>query len=270
MADTDTKTLFLGAGNMARAILAGFKDSGGDMGAISVVDPFADEEMVSDLGLLKLYRDLADIDHNVTRFDTIVVAVKPQIFETFESGWADVLADDGTVISIMAGVPSEKILAKIGKPASVVRCMPNMAAAVGRSVNVAYTKDACRKDLFESLFQGSGPVSWIEQEDEIHLTTALSGSGPAYFFAFVEALAAAGENAGLTKRMSLDLSIDTMIGAAELLKNNRAPQSLREGVTSKGGTTAAALSAFGAHDNLNAIVQDAVDAAIERSHELAS
>ncbi|QBR37857.1 pyrroline-5-carboxylate reductase [Leisingera sp. NJS201] len=260
-------TLFIGAGNMAQSILTGYKASGGDMAHVSVLDPFADVELAVGLNLKGLYRRIDEIEPD-TLFDVVVLAVKPQIFETFGTDWASVLIDGGTVISIMAGVSSTRITACAGKPCSVVRCMPNMAAAVGRSVNVAYTADSTRKKTFETLFSGSGAIRWLANEDDMHLTTAISGSGPAYFFAFVEALAQAGTKAGLPAQLSLDLSIDTMIGAADLLKTKRAPADLRQSVTSKGGTTAAALDAFGLHDNLKAIVEDAVAAAVARSREL--
>ncbi|KIC31189.1 pyrroline-5-carboxylate reductase [Leisingera sp. ANG-S5] len=267
MARQSKTTLFIGAGNMAQAILTGYKASGGDMAQVSVLDPFADVELAVGLNLRGLYRRIDEIEPG-TLFDVVVLAVKPQIFETFGTDWASALAESGTVISIMAGISSARIAAGAGKPCSVVRCMPNMAAAVGRSVNVAYTADSNRKKTFELLFSGSGAIQWIGDEDHIHLTTAISGSGPAYFFAFVEALAQAGAKAGLPEPLSFDLSIDTMIGAAELLKTKRAPADLRQSVTSKGGTTAAALDAFGLHDNLKAIVEDAVAAAVARSRDL--
>lgn len=267
MEHKEKSTLFIGAGNMAQAILKGFKTSSGNMEQISVVDPYAEVDLAVELRLNGLYRRVDEIAPG-TEFDTIVLAVKPQIFETFDKAWSSVLAENGTVISIMAGVSSDRIAAQAAKPCSIVRCMPNMGAAVGQSVNIAYTADTSRQRTFEDLFSGSGPVSWINKEEDIHLTTAVSGSGPAYFFAFVEALASAGEKAGLPSSLALDLSIDTLIGAAELLKTNRKPAELRQSVTSKGGTTAAALDAFGAHDNLAAIVQDAVDAAISRSRAL--
>lgn len=268
MEQIEKTTLFIGCGNMGLAIVKGFRKSGGNMNNVSVVDPFLETESAVELGFGGLYRRLADVPQD-QMFDRVVLAVKPQIFETLDAQWIDHLAHDGMVISIMAGVESKRLGNGLSTAQSVVRCMPNMAAAVGYSVNVVYISDQSRKPDFESLFRGSGPVQWVASEDEIHMTTAISGSGPAYFFAFVEALAQAGEKAGLETGFSLNLAMDTMIGAAELLKSNRDPASLRESVTSKGGTTAAALEALGHHDNLNAVVADGVSAAITRSRELA-
>jgi len=266
MTKTALHTLFLGGGNMGRAILKGYKTGGGDMSEIAILDPFMDRADATDLGISTVYRDYAEIPDRV-KFATIVLATKPQVFEEASRPIANVLDQNALVISIMAGVGSSRIIQTIGKDVAVVRCMPNMAAAVQRSVNVAFATDASTKNRFEALFAGSGPVRWVEDEDDIHATTAVSGSGPAYFFAFTEAMALAGEQVGLDQQFSLELAIDTLIGAAELLKHDRAPSRLRESVTSKGGTTAAALEQFALHNNLNAIVMDAVMAAQSRSKE---
>ena len=237
------------------------------MSEIAILDPFMNETDATDLGISTVYRDHLDIPEGM-KFATIVLATKPQVFEEASRPVADILDQNALIISIMAGVSSARIIRTIGQDFAVVRCMPNMAAAVQRSVNVAFATDASTRSRFEALFAGSGPVSWVDDEDDIHATTAVSGSGPAYFFAFTEAMALAGEQAGLDPQFSLDLAIDTLIGAAELLKHDRAPSCLRESVTSKGGTTAAALEQFALHNNLNAIVMDAVLAAQFRSKEL--
>ncbi len=266
MTKTALHTLFLGGGNMGRAILKGYKTGGGDMSEIAILDPYMNEADATDLGIGTVYRDHSDIPEG-TKFATIVLATKPQVFEEASRPVASILDQNALIISIMAGVSSARIIQTIGKDIAVVRCMPNMAAAIQRSVNVAFATNASTKSRFEALFAGSGPVCWVEGEDDIHATTAVSGSGPAYFFAFTEALALAGEQAGLDPQFSLELAIDTLIGAAELLKLDRAPSRLRESVTSKGGTTAAALEQFALHNNLNAIVMDAVIAAQARSKE---
>ena len=267
MTDTANQTLFIGGGNMGRAILRGYKTNGGDMSGISIIDPFMEVQDAKDLGVATLYRAYGDIPGDL-KFSTVVLATKPQVFEEASRPVANVLSEDALVVSIMAGVTSARITQNIGRHVPVVRCMPNMAAAVQKSVNVAFATDEAGKGTFEALFSGSGPVRWVGNEDDIHATTAISGSGPAYFFAFVEALGQAGEVAGLDPHFSLDLAIDTMIGAAELLKQDRSPSKLRESVTSKGGTTAAALDQFALHNNLNASVMDAVMAAQSRSKEL--
>lgn len=261
------QTLFIGGGNMARAILKGHESDGGDMAAISIIDPFMSNDDAADLGIGRLYRTYGEVPEDL-KFATAVLATKPQAFEEASRPVANVFGEGALVISIMAGVSSTRIIQTIGRDIPVVRCMPNMAAAVQKSVNVAYASSPSSKGRFEALFKGSGPVRWVGREDDIHATTAVSGSGPAYFFAFVEALGQAGVAAGLDSDFALNLAMDTLIGTAELLKSDRAPARLRKSVTSKGGTTEAALEAFTTRNNLNDIVMGAVLAAQSRSKEL--
>jgi len=263
------KTLFIGAGNMGRAIIKGYLSAGGDALSITIVDPTVSELVQQELPGVGIYPTIEGLPSGV-EFDFVVLAVKPQVFQSISLGISKIVSKNSTIISIMAGVDSTTIQTAILDKISVIRCMPNMAASVGYSANVAYTTDGTKRAAFEHLFGGAGPVTWVQEEAQIHLTTAVSGSGPAYFFAFTEALAAAGAREGLDAQLALDLAIDTLIGAGELLKQTRDPCSLRQSVTSKGGTTAAALDAFAFNGNLNAIVDDAVSAAVARSKELAA
>jgi pyrroline-5-carboxylate reductase len=267
MTNSPRTTLFLGGGNMARAILRGYRASGGDMQKVFILDPFLPQDAADELGAGGLFRSAADFPRSA-EFGQVVLATKPQVFD--EAAAAARAAFEGAplIISIMAGVSSTRISQATVSAAPVVRCMPNMAAAAGCSVNVAFCADEPSRAAFEALFRGSGPVYWVDAEEDIHATTAVSGSGPAYFFAFAEALQLAGQKAGLNSGFALDLAIDTLIGSAELLKQQRDPAAFRRSITSKGGTTEAALAAFALHNNLNAIVEDAVLAAAERSKAL--
>ena len=139
---------------MGNAILVGFRSSGGDMSAVSVVDPFMEVAAAVELGINSIYRCIDDLPDGI-EFEIIVLAVKPQIFATFQKNWAGKLSNDGMVISIMAGVASDRIQASAGRACDVVRCMPNIAAAVGRSVNVAFTTNPARKSDFHLLFSGA-------------------------------------------------------------------------------------------------------------------
>ncbi len=261
-------TLFVGAGNMGRAIIKGYLSAGGKATDISIVDPFISDSTKQELAGAHFFADFDSLGPDA-RFGAVVLATKPQIFHSVSQDIARVTVENGTIISIMAGIGSETIAEAVGGGHfSVVRCMPNMAASKGYSANVAFTADETKKQGFERLFGGSGTVRWVDDEEQIHLTTAISGSGPAYFFAFVEALAASGAATGLDPQLAMDLAIDTLIGAGELLKSDRDPETLRKSVTSKGGTTAAALDAFGLNGNLQAVVDDATAAAIARSKEL--
>ena len=181
--------------------------------------------------------------------------------------WQDV----GLVISIVAGIPTSTILKSAGSEQPVIRCMPNIAASVGRSITVAVgnqTVTAEHRQLFEQIFSTSGTCHWLTKEEGLHAVTAVSGSGPAYFFAPVEAMAHAGSSAGLDPALAGGLALDTMIGAAALLERDCNATNLREQVTSPGGTTAAALGELRRDDALNVLTANAVKTAIRRSHEL--
>jgi len=259
--------LFVGAGNMGMAILKGYKANGGNTSLVSIVDPNLNEALASEIDIKKVYRSFSEIAQEQT-FSCIVIAVKPQMFEEVSSSLGRLLTSDSLVVSIMAGIGTNRILQNIGHTGPIIRCMPNMAASVGLSANVAFASNPDFKEQFEKLFKGAGPISWVENEELIHTTTAISGSGPAYFFAFTEALALAGMKNGLEYDFALKLSIDTAIGAAELMKVSRSPSSLRESVMSKGGTTVAALDVFSKDEQLSLLVEDAVSAAKNRSKEM--
>ena len=263
------KVLFIGAGNMGFAILRSFISGGRRSFDISILDPnLSSEKKVLLLGC-KFYEEFSELI-NTKQFDVIVIAVKPQIFDDIASDIGSIIRDDGLVVSIMAGVETNRINSGLGKDIKIIRCMPNLAALVNYSVNVAFITDdmPAQKLIYEELFHDSGPIKWIDDEDLIHKTTALSGSGPAYFLAFVEALTRAGESLGLTEEQASDLAVDTLLGTAALLKEERSPEALRERVTSKGGTTAAAISIFMQDNRLDDLVEEALIAAEKRSREL--
>ena len=264
------RVLFIGAGNMGFAILRSFIDSGNESFDISIIDPNLSKEKKIQLPGCSFYEDFTELVDTV-QFDVIVIAIKPQIFNDISSEIGACIDDSGLIVSIMAGVETNRINSCLGKDIKIIRCMPNLAALVNYSVNVAYiagTVDSSQKVTFEELFNGSGPIKWIDNEDLMHKTTALSGSGPAYYFAFTEALIKAGESMGLSSKQASDLAIDTFLGTAALIKENRSPEVLRERVTSKGGTTAAALSILMKNNCLDNLVKDALVAAEKRSKEL--
>ena len=264
------KLLLIGAGSMGTAIIKSFIESGGNPEDISVLDPYINETNKNILSGCSIYNSQADIPEQ-SSFDAILLAVKPQTFNEISQDISVFSSAKCCVISIMAGVETKRIASSLGIEIPVIRCMPNIAALVKRSVNVAYIENDSydqQKAIFEDLFRGSGPIRWVDDEDLIHKTTALSGSGPAYFFAFVEAIAKAGIKAGLSEEHAMNLSIDTLIGAAALIETDRSPKKLRDSVTSKGGTTAAALSVFMDNKSLDDLVSDALSAAEKRSREL--
>jgi pyrroline-5-carboxylate reductase len=176
-------------------------------------------------------------------------------------------------LSIAAGKTIGSIARGLGSEAAIVRAMPNTPAAVRRGVTVLLASPSVSeagRALCESLMAAVGQVAWIASETEMDAVTAMSGSGPAYVFLMVEALAAAGENLGLASELAQTLARATVIGAGELLRQSpQSAASLRQDVTSPNGTTFAALQVLGAPGGLTDLLQRAVAAAARRAQELA-
>ncbi|WP_442756892.1 pyrroline-5-carboxylate reductase [Methylocystis sp. JAN1] len=206
-------------------------------------------------------------------FDAVVLAIKPQMLEAGAEAAAPFVGPDSVVVSILAGKRIADISARLPAARSVVRAMPNTPAAIGRGMTGAYAGDGtseAQRALAHALLVAAGQVEWVESEALIDAVTAVSGSGPAYVFYLVEALAAAGVEAGLPADLAGRLARATIEGAGELL--HRQPdvsaETLRQRVTSPGGTTAAALSVLMADDGLAPLMARAVAAAKKRAAEL--
>ena len=201
---------------------------------------------------------------------TIVLAVKPQVLETVVREIAPSVGANQLIVSIAAGVPIAAIEAWLGVDRAVVRCMPNTPALVGAGIagliaNAAATDD--QRDEAEAILRTVGEVVWFDSDAELDAVTALSGSGPAYFFAVIEALIAAGTNIGLDARTAKRLVVATARGAA-IMTGSDDPAELRRRVTSPGGTTERALSIL-AERAVQEAFDEAVRGAFERSRELA-
>ncbi|MEO1137613.1 MAG: pyrroline-5-carboxylate reductase, partial [Pseudomonadota bacterium] len=203
---------------------------------------------------------------------SMVIAVKPQTVEAVLPDYAP-LAKNALVISVMAGKSLAKISEALGGAERLARAMPNLPAAIGKGVSGLYARqgvDAAGRALIEALMQAAGTVVWVRNEQEIDLVTAVSGSGPAYFFLLTEALADAGVQLGLKKETAAALARATLTGAGALLEADaRSPAELRRAVTSPGGTTDAALKIFDGDDRaLRSLVEKAAAAAAKRASEL--
>jgi pyrroline-5-carboxylate reductase len=196
----------------------------------------------------------------------VVLAVKPQIWRAAIAGLEEKLAGS-VLVSVMAGVPIAALEAAI-PGAIIVRAMPNTPAAIGRGVTGLFSAHAASRPLVTPLFEASGDAHWLDREADFDALTGVSGSGPAYVFAFIEALAAAGEAQGLSPGLAMALARGTVTGAAALAASDPAEASeLRRRVTSPGGTTAAGLAAL--TPGLSALLESTVRAAANRSRELA-
>ena len=265
----DKKIGIIGCGNMGEALLKGLSQAVEKSTSLMVSELDAKRREY----LQSKYKMIAGIDNNaVVKFaDVIILAVKPKDFDTvLKNEVCCGISKNKLLISIAAGVGTKYIEKIVGRDIPVVRVMPNMAAAVGEAISsisrggAATLKDAAlAKDIFSSI----GDVVELD-EKYVDAVTALSGSGPAYFFYLIESLIEAGTAAGLNVDISKKLALKTALGSAKLLEVLKEdPAALRARVTSKGGTTEAALKVFESRKFKN-IVKEAVCAAKARSKEL--
>lgn len=262
------KIAFLGGGNMARALIGGLLAQGVEADAIRVIEVNAGAR--EKLAARYPVQVSAAPDAAALSCDTLVLAVKPQ---DMRAALASLGSDLGStlVISIAAGLRLENLSRWLGGHRRIVRCMPNMPALIGKGISGLYAlPDVSREERAraEQVLGAAGEVVWVETEALLDLVTAVSGSGPAYVFWFIEQLAASGERLGLAPHTAQRLALATVLGAAELAANTTdSPAVLREQVTSKGGTTEAALNVF-AEERMAERLARAIEAASRRGAAL--
>ena len=265
------RTGFIGAGNMAQAIIGGLVKTGTPPENISIYEPNSElaNRLVSRLGIQAVNENTAIFEN----CDAVMLAVKPQIMQgALESAKGVVLKPGAFIVSVAAGLPIHLLQSWLGAMHPVVRVMPNTPALVGAGVSGLFASkqaSAEQKQAVESIMRAVGSVIWVENETLIDVVTAVSGSGPAYFFYFIEALERAGLENGLSAEHAKLLSTETAFGAAKLaLESEANAATLRQRVTSPGGTTEAALNVFEKQAVSDSIVQ-AVQAAVDRARDLA-
>ncbi len=268
---SEPKITFIGGGNMARAIYRGLVESGFPAENIGVVDPSeAAQSAARASGLIRIAESATDADLSA---DLIVLAVKPQITGIALSPLAHRVSSTATVLSIIAGINSASLANLLGLPNddAVVRSMPNTPALVGEGMTGLFSNSDQRahgRILAERVMSAVGQCVWVSNESDLDLVTAISGSGPAYFFLFMESLADAAVELGMSPQTAHQLSVQTALGAAKLAQaSDDGLAKLRENVTSPGGTTEQAIESFEASE-LRAIVMSATRAAKKRSIEL--
>jgi pyrroline-5-carboxylate reductase len=259
---------FIGGGNMASAIFGGLLRAGACRPAdLIVVEPHAPQrdKLAAEFGLTAL----AAGDASLARAATVVWAVKPQLFAEAAAPLKPWVGG-ALHLSVMAGIRVQRLADATGA-ARIVRAMPNTPALIGQGIAGLFAAPevtAGERAAIDALLAPTGQTLWVEREADLDAVTAISGSGPAYFFYFVEALMAAAVEMGLTPEQGRRLALATCGGAAALgLASDEAPATLRERVTSKGGTTHAALSAMQA-DAVGEAIQRAARAAQQRAVEL--
>ena len=206
--------------------------------------------------------------------DVLFLAIKPQTLEAAAPDLAPLAGGETLVISILAGKRIADLAARLPRARALARVMPNTPAAVGRGASAGFASPATsarQRDWAQSLMSSVGQFDWLADEKLIDAVTAISGSGPAYVFALVEAMAEAGEKLGLPAELAMKLARATVEGAGELMYREPAVAAakLRENVTSPGGTTAAALAILRAPDGYPALLAKAAEAARDRAQELA-
>lgn len=262
---------FIGAGNMASSIIGGLLSSGHPARNIRAADPFPESlERLGAMGPVGLFDDNAAA---VSGADVVVLAVKPQVMaEAADSIAAEVATGNAVVVSIAAGITIETLEQRLGTGTAIVRCMPNTPALLGCGASALYangnTTDEQRAHA-ESLLNAVGLSRWVPQESALDAITALSGSGPAYFFLFMEAMADAGRELGLDADTATAMTLQTALGAARMATEGDVDLvELRRRVTSPGGTTERAVQQFES-DDLRGRVAAAMHAAFERSMEMA-
>ncbi|WP_426611484.1 pyrroline-5-carboxylate reductase [Bradyrhizobium sp. McL0616] len=260
--------LLAGAGKMGGAMLTGWLAGGLDPRRVAVIEPY----LAPEISALAAKGVALNPDAKaVGLVETMIVAVKPQIFREAGAKLKPFVSDKTSVVSIMAGTTVASLQDVCG--GAVVRAMPNTPAAIGRGITVAVAAknvSVPQRAVADALLRATGWVEWVEDEGLMDAVTAVSGSGPAYVFLLAEELARAGVEAGLPEALATRLARETIAGSGELLHQSELPSgTLRQNVTSPGGTTAAALSVLMGEPGLRELMIRAIAAATKRSKELA-
>ncbi|MFY0992247.1 pyrroline-5-carboxylate reductase [Halomonas sp. C05BenzN] len=265
-----SRITFIGAGNMASAIIGGMIDNGFPPAAITATSP-------SDAFLAPVHERYGihtstDNAAAVSQADVVVLAVKPQVMREVCEGLRDVVQRRRPlVISVAAGLDAESLERWLGGDLAVVRCMPNTPSLVGAGAAGLFANDRVSKEqrrVATELLEAVGLVEWVEEEALLDAVTAVSGSGPAYFFLMLEAMEEAGVSLGLPAETARRLAMQTALGAAKMAQqSDKTPAELKRNVMSPGGTTERAIEHLeGA--NLRRIMREALDACASRAREM--
>jgi pyrroline-5-carboxylate reductase len=263
-----TTILLVGCGRMGNAMLTGWL-AGGMVTRVFVVEPAGPPV---EHALVEWRADAAALPDDLDA-DVLVVAIKPQAVAKVLPAYRSIVARGALVLSVAAGTSIRTYETLLGGSPAVVRAMPNLPAAIGRGITVCVGNAAvgeAGQGLATRLVGSIGAVEWVADEALMDAVTALSGSGPAYVFLLIEAMAEAGLKAGLPRDLAMRLALATVAGAGELARvSGVTAEALRHGVTSPGGTTAAALDHLMGPSGLQPLLDRAIMAAATRSRQLA-
>ncbi len=262
-----TSIAFIGAGNMASAIIGGLIENGFDKQKIWASAP--DQKMVDKLANTLGIQTTTNNDEAVAACDVVILAVKPQVMEHVLIPLQGALqSKKPLIISVAAGINLQSLSTWSGGDAAIVRCMPNTPALVQQGASGLFANknvSPAQKDISEEILNAVGLSVWVKNEKELDAVTAVSGSGPAYFFLFMEAMVEAGTKQGLSVETATALTLKTALGAATMASNSEdSPAQLRKKVTSPNGTTEQAINSF-IQQGLTGMVEKAMQAANDRS-----
>jgi len=263
------KIAFIGGGNMATALISSLYTSGHSIHTIRVVDPDpAARSRLEARWPVSGYESAAEA---IADMEAIVLAVKPQVLPSVLDEIGGCITTDQLVISIVAGVDVQRIAAPMKANPSIVRCMSNTPALIGLGMTGLFAQRNCspgQREMAQKVLQSAGEVVWLEEEGLLDVVTAVSGSGPAYFFYLIEALRSSGERLGLPPDVAAKLALQTAHGSGAMAVQSRLDVAdLRRQVTTPGGTTEAALRVLD-DGRFTELMENAVAAATRRGREL--
>ena len=257
---------------MARSLIGGLIDYGMKPQLITVGEPNASrrQELTNDFGVTALADNVAAVNES----DIVILAVKPQVMKTAVIPLSKGLSEKNPLlISIAAGIPISSLESWTGGDLAIVRAMPNTPALINMGITALFANSRVSPEQHnqaKSILRAVGKVVWVEEETLMDTVTAVSGSGPAYFFYFLEALEQAAIEEGLDENTARLLTLETALGAARLaIETTKSPSELRDQVTSPGGTTEAAIQVFN-YSDISQILKRAVTAARKRAADLAA
>ncbi len=238
---------------------------------IHIVEPNLKNRKNFKLSGVNLYSNISDVNINNTKFGVILLAVKPQVVKDVLKELNTILTPNVLLISVVAG-KNIKFYKDITGLNNIVRAMPNTPASIGKGITALYAQPNLLKKnivLSSKLFKAVGEFVWLNKENDMDIVTAISGSGPAYVFKFIEIMIKAANDEGLDLKTSEILVKNTLLGASILaLDSNLNPKELRKNVTSPGGTTEAAIKELEKRDALSIIIKSAIKAAVKKSISL--
>ncbi|WP_288016760.1 pyrroline-5-carboxylate reductase [Blastomonas sp.] len=256
--------LVIGSGNMAGAMLRGWFARGLDPASVTIVDP-------SPRDLPEGVRHLTAIEASISAPEWLLLGIKPQMLPDVVSQLASLDLSGTLLVSMLAGIEITALRSAVPQTRAIARIMPNMAIGIGQSVTALFAEALAQpeQEQLEALFAMLGSAEWLTDESQMHLVTALSGSGPAYLFRFIDALGKGAQALGMPADQASRFALAMVRGSAELAHQSpESPAQLAERVASPGGTTRAALNVFDADDALERLVAEAMAAAARRSVEL--